>query len=405
MNKRRAAGLAVLLATAIAAAAAWWLLAERGDLRPPRRSGPPALVSWGGPTVLWLLTRQEEHRHSGRGSHSLWHFDLHGHDVQSTRRLWSRRLLTVRDTQGGREATGRILGQQGPVVWLFLHDQPVALSHVDGSVQGGAHSIVERNPGLQPMWPADSRSFAFDRQLIVSTADALHWRVDSQTFAATAYQPDDAERFERVRFMASGWNGSYQTVDFTTRHLRDLEGRWVGLFSDREATDAADDGFGEHFKSPDQVLDEGAAARRRFRVATVGKTRAFSEGRHDRLMSLPAAPDSPVFLQGRLLRASQSRDALAPGADGGAMVLHRSRIDDAGLLSLTRVDPLLKPRWTQVLPIAELHNRWELGDRLLLLGSVSRDDGRARQAHELLLSVDLQNGILQHFDIESARGP
>lgn len=397
--------LAVAVAAALlATAAAVWLLAERVERRSPQRSGPPALVSWGDEPVLWVLTRQEEWHQQARSSQRRLRFELHGHDRVTMQRMWSRHLLTVHDSQGG-DVPGRILGQQGPVVWLFLKDQPVAVSQKDGAVVGDSARILERNPGLAPMWPKEMKRFTFDRRLIVTTADGVHWEVDSQSLAATGHRPEDPARLERLRFTSSSWNGTFQTQDFLTRRMASHDGRWIGLFSEREAVEAADDGFGSHLKDPDSVTSEGPEARRQLVVAKVGKTRAFSEGTHDRLLTLTPVPGAPSFLQGAFLKTAGQRESFAPGADGGGIVVHRNRLDAQGRLVLTRVDPQPKTRWSRELPVAELHNRWELGDRLLLMGSapVIADGGETR--HEWLLSVDLADGTLNAWNLQSPASP
>ena len=75
-------------------------------------------------------------------------------------------------------------------------------------------------------------------------------------------------------------------------------------------------------------------------------------------------------------------------------------LDSAGRLLLTRIDPSLKARWRSELPVAELHNRWELPERLLLLGSApSSDEGRAMR-QEWLLSVDLATGRVSAWSLQ-----
>ena len=111
---------------------------SRSSFRPPEREGPPALVKDGEEPRFWLLQKQEEQRsrHIGGGSRSIgkwvteiyYHFDLQSHDPATANRLWKKRLLTVKDEGGGRVAQARLLGQEGEVVWLFLHDGPVAIS-------------------------------------------------------------------------------------------------------------------------------------------------------------------------------------------------------------------------------------------------------------------------------------
>lgn len=399
MNKR-AIGITLLAATVLLVAggiAAFSWQASQGTLGAPQRIGPPALVAPPGvQPQLWVLTKRREQRLLAEDSRH--HFDLHAHDPVTAERRWSRRLLTMH--YGGHNAGARILGIDRAVVWLFVNDQPVALSATDGQVLATGIALMEKNPGLAPMWPNSGRSFAFDHGLVMTTADALRWRINAGDWSASAYRPEDEEAFRRLQYMSSTWNGAYQTKDFLTRQQTTLDGRWVGLFSEREAADAADDGFGSNFKNPDRVHDEGASARRRFWLAGVGKTRRFSEGEHDRIQALTPLAGDAVYLQGGLLKSPGQREPMHPGADGGAIVVHRTRTDDAGTLVLTRVRPDFSPRWSATLPIGELTHRWELPGRLLLMGSGSfRDDHGMLRHEDHVVAVDLDDGRLRRWNI------
>jgi len=373
-------------------------LAGQGTLGPAQRIGPPALVAPAGAVPqLWVLTKRQERKPLAEEWH--YHFELHSHDPVTAQRRWSRRLLTLR--YGGHNATARILGIDRAVVWLFVNDQPVAVSAADGSVLATSLALTEKNPGLAPMWPNTGRSFAFDGALIVTTADALRWRIDSADWRASAFQPEDEQAFGRIQYMSSTWNGAYQTKDFLTRQQTTLDGRWVGLLSEREAADAANDGFGSNFKEPDRLRDEGASARRQFWQATVGKTRRFSEGEHDRIAALTPLPGGQVYLQGGLLKSPGQREPMHPGADGGAIVVHRTRTDDAGTLVLTRVRPDFAPRWSTPLPIGELTHRWELPGRLLLMGNATfRDNAGMQRTEDHVIGVDLDDGKLQRWNVD-----
>ena len=363
--------------------------------------GGAALVQGAGPPSVWVLTRHREvptGLGAGFGEARLV-FTLHGHDSLSTERQWSRRLLVLPD-RAGALPTARLLGQQSTLVWAFVHDRPVRLSVSDGTVMGTDLDIAERNPGLRSIWPREARSFVFDGSLVVTTADALHWRIDPVSLAATAYQPVDRDAFDRARFMATQWSGRYRTEEFGVRHLRTLDGRWVGLYTEREAADAADDGFGSHFTQPDGVVDDGAQARRQLWLARLGRTRAFSEGTHERLEQLTPVGDGSLYLQGRLLRQPGESTAFSPGADGGGLILHRSRL--GGPLVLTRIGADLAPRWSRELPIHELGQRWHLQEHVVLMGSAPGDDGRATQ--DWIVSLDLANGRLRGTHLQRPAG-
>lgn len=392
-------GGAVLLIV-VGAALAWF--ARYSQWLPPHRVGPPALVATDDERTLWVLTRREERRHDlfDLGSWSVFHFDLHGHDARSAQRLWTRRLLSVADDAGGRDALARILGPDGDVVWLLLNGQPVALASADGSVRAIGQAIVERNPGLAATWPSGDRSFTFLQGLVVITGDALRWHIDPGTFSARALGAVDEEAFRRALFRSTQWNGGWLTGDFTTRHLRAADGSWIGLFSVREAADAVDDGFGSHAREPDRVFNEGNHARRHLHRATLGQTRAFSEGRHERLLTLEPIEPTPVFGQGGLLRDPATQKALQPDPEGGAVVLHRDRIDDQGRLMLTRLDPGWQTLWSTTLPIAELNNRWQLDQHVLLVGASPAPEASGVRLHERLIGLDLATGRWQSYTLQ-----
>lgn len=400
-QRRIALAIGIVAAAVVAAGAllafAGWRDAKTSD-EPPRRSGPPALVDAGGAPTLWLLTRHVERRGSGWRTH----FELHGHDAVTTERRWSRRLLTLHERD--HNAAAHLLGRAGDVVWAFVHDQPVALAAADGRVLATGAKLAETNPGLAPMWPRARRSFVFDGgALVVTTADALHWRIDPATWRAASYRPEDDDAFAAARFRAAQWNGAWRTEEFVTRQVTQPDGRWVGLFGEREAADAADDPSGTHHAEPERVFREGTATRRTLYVASVGTARSGNQAR-PRVQSLRAAGGGAVYLDGGFLKRPGRREAVLPASDGGALVLHKSRLDDAGTLVLTRLDAQLQPRWSRALPIAELGHRWELPGRLLLFGSAVRHDGTRQHVDEALVAVDLGDGGLRHWRVGGDRG-
>ena len=54
--------------------------------------------------------------------------------------------------------------------------------------------------------------------------------------------------------------------------------------------------------------------------------------------------------------------------------------------------------------MAELHNRWELPDRLLLLGSAPSSEAGLQTRQEWLLSVELATGKLNAWNLQNS-GP
>ena len=129
-----------------------------------------------------------------------------------------------------------------------------------------------------------------------------------------------------------------------------IAGRWLGLYTDREAVDAGNDEFGTRYGEPFTIFNEGPLARRTFRRATLGKTREFSEGRHDRLLGVAAVAGSPAYLRGRFFHTPGTEKALPMREPAGVLVQHQTRIDAEGRVAITRIDSELQALWTQRCP-------------------------------------------------------
>jgi len=322
---------------------------SRSSFRPPEREGPPAFVQQEKEPRLWLMLKQEEQRSrhlGGRRTTGTWiteiyyHFDLQAHDPATAERLWKKRLLTVKDDAGGHTAQARIFGQDGEMVWLFLADQPVAVSSKDGSQLANRSTLEERNPELRELIPKDLDFYAYDGGLVLIAADARRWRIRGSDFRAESYSAPNDDYFRNVQFMATRWNGGYHTKDFLVRQMM-LNGRWIGFFNEKEAADAGDDGFGDKIatgepgSNPDRVYYESTQARRTFWTARIGKTKEFTEGTHDRLFDVTRVPGAPEYLEAGLLIQQGTKQPLRLQDPNGFLVLHRTRLGEEGRLALT----------------------------------------------------------------------
>ena len=374
----------------------------------PERLGPPSLILHENEPRLWLLVKQEEARLRTIGfgrrtsgtiiRETFYHFDLQAHDTHTTGRLWKTRLLTVKDKEGGHSAEARILGQDGNIVWLFLHDQPVAVASNGGTKLADRALLEQRNPALRGLVPKEPKFYAFDQGLVITTADSRRYKVRSTDFAAEPYQPASEEQFSRQQFMATQWNGGYGTGDFLTQQGR-LNGRWLGLYTEKEAADAGDDGFGEKLANSSNVLRESTGARRTFWTARIGQTKEFSEGTHDRLFDVTRVPEAPDFLDGGLLVRQGSRQPLALEEPSGLLVLHRTRLDEEGRAALTRLDDSLHEKWTAKMPFIDLRNRFEFPDRLLMYGIVQLTEKGVTGSQECIAVLDLRDGRTQAWNV------
>ncbi len=386
---------------------------SRSTFRPVEREGPPAFVQQqSGAASFWLMLKQEEQRmrYLGGGNRMIgkwvteiyFHFDLQAHDPATTDRLWKKRLLTVKNDAGGHTAQARILGQEGEVVWLFLNDQPVAVSSKDGSTLATRGTLEQKNPELRDLIPSNLDFYAYDGGLVITAADARRFRIKGSEFKAEPYTPPNDDYFRHVEFMATRWNGGYHTKDFLVRQMM-RDGNWLGFYSEKEATDAGKDEFGDHLAKPDVVHDEGSRARRTFWTARIGKTREFSEGTHDRLFDVTRVPGAPEYLEAGLLIQPGTRQALRLEDPAGFVVVHRTRLDEQGRLAFTRLDDKLQKQWTATLPFHDLRNRYQMPGHLLLYGIVQETEKGVTGWSEHLVALDLRDGKLQEWDVAKER--
>ncbi len=323
-------------------------------------------------------------------------------------RVWKKRLLTVKDDSGGRVAQARILGPEGEMVWLFLNDQPVAVSAKDGSTLADRSTLEKNNPELRDLIPKDLDFYAYDGGLVFVAADARRWRVRGSDFHAEPYTPPNDEYFRNVQFMATRWNGGYHTRDFLVRQMM-LNGRWVGFFNEKEAADAGDDGFGDKIatgepgSNPDRVYYETSQARRTFWSARIGKTKEFTEGTHARLFDVTRIPGAPEFLEAGLLIRQGTKQPLQLKDPDGFLVLHRTRLGEEGRLAFTRFDNDLKSQWTTKLPFHDLRNRYETPETLLLYGIVQETEKGVTGSSEHLVALNLHDGRMQDWNVQVER--
>ena len=380
------------------------LLVPSISLEPPQRAGPPALVAQNdADPQLWVVTVQEERESVGGGRHGMrtetrYHIDLRSFDSRTARPLWTRRLLTREEDDGGRSATGRILGQEGATVWLFVADQPVAVAAADGAVRAGRGLLEEKNVPLRGVLPEKLEFYAFDAGLVVTAADARRYRISASDWQAREYRPQSDHHFRAISFQATQWNGGYRTGDFLTRHGM-LGDRWLGIYSDAEATDAGADGFGDRYKSSANVHTESGPVRRSLRSARIGRTKVFSEGSHPRLFDVVAVPGTGDFLGGGFLVAAGTKLPLELADPPGVLVVHQTRVDAHGRLAMTRLGADLQPAWNAALPYAELRNRWQLGDRLVLFGSFPDPESASFRHHEAIVVVGLGDGVVRGWNL------
>ena len=251
---------------------------------------------------------------------------------------------------------------------------------------------------MRGLIPKELKFYAFDNGLVITAADSRRYKVRLPDYSAEPYEPADEEQFSRLQFMATQWNGGYHTSDFLTQQAL-LNGRWLGLYTEKEAADAGEDGFGDKLANPGSVIRQSAGARRSFWTARIGRTKEFSEGSHDRLFDVSRVPDGPDFLDGGLFVRQGTRQPLTLETPAGLLVMHRTRLDEEGRAALTRLDGTLREKWTAKMPFSDLRNRFEFPDRLLMYGLVQVTAKGVTGAQESIAALDLRDGRTQAWNV------
>lgn len=399
-------GLIVLIVFALILAAGYGLFRlgsyiDRSDLR---RQGPAVLVVDETPQ-LWVMVKLEEHasvRGMGRQG-TRYQLELHSHDVRNGQRAWERRLRAVGSNEGGHGAQGRILGQDGKVVWLFVHDGPVAVSVTDGSVIATREQIEQRNPELRTLIPTELDYYTFDSGLVFIAADARRFRVTAPTWVATPYLVADEQKFSSMKFMTTRWNGGWETKEFQTPHIA-AGARWQALYTEKEAAEAGNDTRGDRLKDPKSALGSDPLSRRAMWSAKPRATKDQWGETFERLFDVERIPGVPEFLHGGFLLDQGKKTPLYLDPYTG-VVLHRTRVDAQGRLALTplTINDGARTGWTAALPFADLHSRWQWPsnqpDRLLLMGHAEELERGITRFVEYIVFVDLGSGRVQGWNL------
>jgi hypothetical protein len=385
------------------------------------------MVADGEQPRLWVLVKQEEQREfrfsggSRRGATSsrkdtYFHFELRVYDPLTARPLWRRRLLTIGDPDAktmiratkvvGSAESGYLLGRAGDRVWLVIADAPYAVSVADGTLLADPGTIERANPSLQGRLPSEARHYGFDDGLVLLAADAQRWVVRGTDAKATPYVPA-APVAEPVALKA---NGSPKIVPL--RPMGEVPQRQVavgerllGLYSEREAADAAADDRGDHLAYPYSIVDEGATARRTFWTVRTADVQRWEET-YRRIEALEPVAGAPTFLRGRFLKRLPGDEPLRVHDPDGMLVWHSTRMDDAGRLALARLDDSLRTVWTAELPLSESGTAnpvmyWLFDDRIAVFGGLRTEAQYVVGRAPHLVSVQLADGRVQGHDLSA----
>jgi hypothetical protein len=306
----------------------------------------------------------------------------------------------------GSSTDGKLLGQDGDVVWLMLDNEPWAVGAADGKPLLHGAGLEERNPELEGVLPSESRFYGFDQGLVVTTADARQFVIRGPDLKAVPYAPAAAP----VLPPELKANGSERIAPMrppigdVPARLVELDGRRIGLYSAPEARDAASDGFGDRLRYPYTILKESAPVRRGFWNANTVSTQRFNE-KYDRFTDFTPIDGGPSFLNGRFLKVPGTDDALLLEKPAGVLVWHDTRIDSQGRLAVTRLDAKLKTLWTTELPLSATNNSpaigsWLLPGRLLVMGARQTVDDGVTSWETHVVTLTLADGASKAWSLQ-----
>ena len=396
--------------------------------------GTPVRAGLADASAVFLMTAQKEIRtvpgsrrwQPYRKIETVTHFDLWRFDGRTAQPAWRKRLLTTSESVNFMDAG--VAGADGDRLWVFLRE-PLLVSAATGDVIHGATEIEARNPPLQGVLPRKRNHYVFfdGHGLVFTAADARAWRLDAQTLKASPWEPNKAVR--RAEAVGPPYYAASSVTGFQQRGLL-LERDWLGVLTDAEA--AALNGpvkvpgakpgerrgamakFLEYNRAPPRLEHAGPKRYRLWR-AKVEQVSAAPEdwpkhfpdnwGKRPRYGSFTVFEKSPEFLQAGLLGDGRSRLPVLLTNPDSVLVLHRDRIDDKGVVHLTRIaGPDGHTLWNAALPLSLVQAVIPTGGRLLLFGRqyVQKQNEVGdpyHGAHEWLVSLDTASGAVQAFDI------
>lgn len=412
------------------------------SLSPVVMEGAPVRATVGGRDAVWVLTTHWETTRLGGGrfnssptSSSRMHTDLWRIDATTGTLDRRTRLLSEK---GGVRMGFRVYGVAGGKLWLWARGlRAVALD--DGRTLADSTTFLAAAPALRGTWPRSSDQVRLDADgLVLLAADARAWRMDPATLAITetravgAFQDAYADQFEKRDRAADSLAGVVRpgitypasTTSFLANNLWERD-RWTAL-----ATDGKGDSLREPVagRGPGAIRADGYNARdlisdfyipprdrvRLWRARLVrGLPGAWAEGR-ELLRDVAPLPNGATFLAGGLLTDAR----IAPGEyravplrlrdPDGVLVLHRTRLDEADTLRLTRADLADgRPRWSAALPLTLVRTVMPGTRTLALYGARTRPraagDTRGDpdgETSEVLVLVELATGRVRAWDMD-----
>lgn len=427
---------------AVVAGLFWLFGANRGpSLSQVVMEGAPVRATVGGREAIWVLTTHWETSRLGRGrfvssptQSSRMHTDLWRFDATTGALQARTRLLT--EPRGARMGF-RVYGIAGGKLWVWVRGLR-AVSLDDGRVVADRDTFLAAEPALRDTWPASADQVRLEATgLLLLGADARAWRIDpaslriAETRATGPWQDAYRDQFEprdpaadvRAGVVRPGITYPASTTSFLANNLWERD-RWTALATDARGDElrqpVAGRGPGairaDGFITRDLISDHYFPPQERVRLWRARIQRG-SPGQADAgrelLREIAPLPRSETFLAGGLLGDARvapggSRTGPLRTADpDGVLVLHRARVDQAGLLRLTRADLADgASRWTTELPLSLVKTVLP-GERTLALygkryqppaGDAVGDP--YNDASDVLVVVELASGRAQAWNMD-----
>ncbi|MEO6155188.1 MAG: PA2928 family protein [Thermomonas sp.] len=385
--------------------------------------GAPAMVDDAGQPRLWVLSKQEERRQIAVGGVSrrtstdwrtdtFFHFSVQAIDPISTKTVWKQRLRTFGDDEAtgsnpsrviGSAVSARLLGQEGPRVWLLIGDEPMVVSAHDGQLLADAAGLEARNPTLKGLLPSEAKHYGFDDGLVLMSADARQFVVRGDKLQAQPYTlPPPRNPWPKGQMLADGTEEMVPMpppLGEPPPRQAMLGSEWIGLYSEKEAAEIARDESGKTLRYPYSVSDEGSLARRTFWRAKIVPFKD-RDNTFQRLTELKPIPGAPTFLKGRFINEPDSDRPMKLEGTPGLLVIHSTRMDAAGRVMLARLDANLKKVWRTELPFSETNllrniTKWRLPGHLVAVGEKEYVEAGVTHREPWIASVALDTGAMQ----------
>lgn len=323
----------------------------------------------------------------------LWEFDEQARPLSRVR---------MRKERDGAMADGAILGAAGDTVWIFLKGELLGWSIANAKVVADPARIEAANPALRGLLPAEERYYELDGAgLVFLGLDGRHWRIDSNTLAATEAGNTPAPAVPGA--VAPAYFTPYSTASFQSRGM-ELPEFWLGLLSAEES---------KKFDQINRTSHLGGMTRHSLWQAKAKQVENFF-GQQTEYGDPVPLPSSPEFLSCGLLampqRSGPSQVLWAKEPDS-VFVLYMDKLGETGKLRLCRIaGPVGNVLWDVPLHLSVLQSVMPGEKSILLYGCefTPAPDANPRDpmhtAVQRLVAVDIPSGTVSVHDQGNVSG-